>query len=156
MFISCFTFDSSTETLTDYDAVIYGMDVIILETIAGVAIATIDEGTFVVEFNDGENNIYGGKEITSEVILNAITEIGSGALFWNNIEQVFIPNSIITIGDSSFQGNQLTNAIILNSVDFIGGMHLTIIQRPNTKDMWLDNDWYETCSTENVIYNSNY
>ena len=75
---TCFTFNAGT--ITNYDAETCGTDVIIPEKIGGVAVTRVGDWAFT---NDDENGDAIGKGITSVVIPNTVTEIGTGAFYDN-------------------------------------------------------------------------
>ena len=110
---SCFTFDSSTGTITDYDDNC-PKDVVIPYTIGGVEVTTIGKGFL------GTLGFY-DKQLTSVIIPNSVTTIGVQAFSRNQLTNIVIPNSVTTIGIQAFSGNKLTSVAIPNNVTFIGG-----------------------------------
>lgn len=63
-----------------------------------------------------------GSEVTSLVIPNTVTSIGSGTCRWcRGITSVTIPSSVTTIGKDAFRGTGLTGLDIPSSVTSIGG-----------------------------------
>ena len=60
-------------------------------------------------------------QLTSVVIPNSVTTIGTGAFGQNALTNVVIPDSVTTIGASAFRENNLTSVVIPNSVTTIGG-----------------------------------
>ena len=125
----CFEFD---------DGVIYfyyvdecGTDVVIPETINGVAVVEIFDNAFMgnqltsVELNEGLETIgdsafMGNDELTSVVIPDSVETIGDSAFEHNQLTSVVIGNSVIAIGDRAFEYNQLTSVVIPDSVETIG------------------------------------
>jgi hypothetical protein len=66
-------------------------------------------------------SFYSPNSLTSVVIPNSVTSIGSGAFEYSSLTSVTIGNSVTSIGDSAFIGNSLTSVTIPNSVTTIGG-----------------------------------
>ena len=103
---ACFTFNSSTNTITDY--VCDEKDVVIPSLIGGISVTTIGFEAFY------------GNQLTSVTIPDSVTTIGSHAFHTNLLTSVTIPDSVTTISLHAFYGNQLTSVIIPNSVTTIG------------------------------------
>ena len=64
-------------------------------------------------------NKHFGKQLTSLVIPDSVTTIGSEAFWDNQLTSVDIPDSVTSIGDYALK-NQLTSVVIPNSVTSIG------------------------------------
>jgi len=109
---ACFTFDSTTGTITGYDDSC-PKDVVIPYTIEGVLVTTIGKGI------RGENG-FDSKQLTSVVIPNSVKSINNGAFFNNQLTNVIIPNSVTSIGVLAFSMNQLTSLTIGTSVETMG------------------------------------
>ena len=113
---SCFEFDESTGTITDYlcidgntESLPVITDVVIPSSINGISVTTIGIEAF------GYNNL------TSVDIPDSVTTIGGGAFSGNNLTSVVIPDGVTTIGEGAFAGNNVTKVVIPNSVTTIGG-----------------------------------
>ena len=103
-----FTFDSNTKTITAYN-IAGGTNVVIPETIGGVAVTSIG------------NTVFNGKQITNVTIPNSVTTIGNWAFSQNySLTSVTIPNSVTGIGERVFSHNQLASVILPNSVTSLG------------------------------------
>ena len=126
---ACFTFNSSTGEITDYDNSCE-KDVKIPSTIGGVAVTSIGERAFrdnnltsvtipssvtYIGFNAFCNN-----SLTSVTIPNSVTSIESDAFYNNNLTGVTIGNSVTSIGTAAFSGNNLTSVTIPDGVTSIG------------------------------------
>ena len=105
---ACFTFNSGTGKITDYDNSCE-KDVKIPSTIGGVAVTSIGREAF------RDNNL------TSVIIPNSVTSIGDDAFYSNSLTSVIIPDSVTIIGYGAFKNNSLTSVTIPNSVTSIGG-----------------------------------
>jgi uncharacterized repeat protein (TIGR02543 family) len=119
---SCFDFDSSTGTITGYTCA--GGDVSIPPTIGGTAVVAIDNLVFYM------------KGLTSILIPEGVTSIGSGAFVANVLHSVTIPNSVTSIGNEAFNSIQLQSLTIgsgLTSIPYAGfGMNdLTSVTIPD-------------------------
>ena len=113
---SCFEFDESTGTITDYlcvdgntESLPIITDVVIPSSINEVSVTTIGNVAFAA------NNL------TSVVIPDSVTTIGNVAFAANNLTSVDIPDSVTTIGEYAFCQNSLTSVVIPDSVTTIGG-----------------------------------
>ena len=104
---ACFTFNSETGAITDYDDNCE-KDVKIPSQIGGVAVTSIGLDAF------RENNL------TSVIIPDSVTSIGTYAFYNNNLTSVTIGNSVTSIVDYAFSQNRLTGVTIGNSVTSIG------------------------------------
>ena len=126
---ACFTFNSETGEITDYDNSCE-KDVKIPSTIGGVAVTSIGERAFrdnnltsvtipssvtYIGFNAFCNN-----SLTSVTIPNSVTSIESDAFYNNNLTGVTIGNSVTSIGTAAFSGNNLTSVTIPDGVTSIG------------------------------------
>ncbi|GIQ71438.1 S-layer homology domain-containing protein [Xylanibacillus composti] len=98
---SFFLFDASTGTITGY---LTGgpKDVVIPESIEGVAVTRIGNGAFK------------GKALTSVVIPDGVVTLESEAFSNNDLTTVTLPMSVKTIGENAFADNQLTVVTLYN------------------------------------------
>jgi hypothetical protein len=103
---ACFTFDSSTFTITDYNPDCGG-NVVIPSTIGGVSVTTIGFQAFY------------GNQLTSVTIPDSVKTIGSQAFHSNDLTSVTIPNSVTTISIHAFNSNDLTSVTISDNVTTI-------------------------------------
>jgi hypothetical protein len=104
-----FDFDTDTRTITGYDAVGGGLDVIIPPTIGGIPVEHIGDQAF------------SNKGLTSITIPDSVTTIGIYAFYKNLLGEVNIPDSVTTISYGAFSTNALTLLDLGNSVTAIGG-----------------------------------
>ena len=121
---ACFTFNSETGEITDYDDNCE-KDVKIPETIDGVAVTSIGSSAF-------KNN-----SLTSVTIPDSVAYIGTYAFESNNLTSVTIPNSVASIADYAFYNNSLTSVTIPDSVTIIrtsafANNSLTSVTIPNS------------------------
>ena len=104
---ACFTFNSSTGKITDYDNSCE-KDVKIPSTIGGVAVTSIGSDAF------------SDYSLTSVTIPDSVTSIRNSAFQNNNLTSVTIPSSVTSIGHGAFQNNSLTSVTIGSGVTSIG------------------------------------
>ena len=105
---ACFTFNSETGEITDYDDNCE-KDVKIPETIRGVAVTSIGDGAF------NSNN-----SLTSVTIPNSVTSIGNRAFGENNLTSVTIPSSVTSIESFAFYKNSTSNSNLTKIVNKTG------------------------------------
>ena len=117
---ACFTFNSETGAITDYDDNCE-KDGKIPKTIGGVAVTGIGNYAF-------ENN-----NLTNVTIGSGVTSIGDSAFSHNNLTNVTIPNSVTSIGYRAFQNNSLTSVTIPSSVTSIESGAFNNNQLPDSK-----------------------
>ena len=130
---SCFTFNSSTGSITGYSYTC-PTDVIIPPTINGVAVSSIGDYAFFQRESGSLTSVvipnsvttigeeaFGANSLTSVVIPNSVTTIEENAFETNQLTSIVIPNSVTTIGRHAFQYNQLTSVVIPNSVTHLSG-----------------------------------
>ena len=95
-------------------------DVRIPSRIGGLPVTHIGLAAFRRgEFVDGV--FIAEHQLTSVVIPDSVTVIGTSAFWGNQLTSVTIPNSVTSIGQSAFARNNLTNITIPNSVTVIEG-----------------------------------
>ena len=126
---ACFTFNSETGAITDYDNSCE-KDVKIPSTIGGVAVTSIGGGAFrnnnltSVIIPDSVTSIgqsaFYNNSLTSVTIGNNVTSIADYAFYSNNLTSVTIPDSVTSISNYAFESNNLTSVTIGNSVTSIG------------------------------------
>ena len=121
--------------ITDYDMEC-GSDVVIPNTINGLSVVEISGSGYNSTTGQNEGS-FSNKQLTSVVIPNSVTTIGTEAFYGNSIGSLEVPNSVTTIGDSAFSYNDLTSINIPNSVTYIGAYvfknnQLTSIVIPNS------------------------
>ncbi len=104
---SCFTFDSSTGTITDYDDNC-PKDVVIPYTIDGVQVTKMGDKAFL------------NKKLTSVTFSSNIKEIGESAFYNNKLTEIVFPQNIKVIGRFAFLSNQLRNVTLPNGIETIG------------------------------------
>ncbi len=99
---SCFTFNSETGTITDYDYLNGSCpsDVVIPSTIGGVSVTTIG------------NSAFASNNLTCVSFPSSVTSIGGNAFYNNKIVNVTIPNTITSISGGAFRNNQFTSGVI--------------------------------------------
>jgi len=125
----CFTFDSSTNTITDYNPDCGG-NVVIPSTIGEDAVEHIGNNAFQsnsltsVTIPDSVKTIgvqaFYDNQLTSVIIPDSVTTIDANAFHSNQLTSVTIPDNVTSIGNHAFYGNQLTSVIIPDSVTTIG------------------------------------
>ncbi len=121
---SCFVFDETTGTITNYQEIDASgnecpKDVIIPRQIDGVDVVNIGKASSVsralIVMGPFTN-----KGLTSVVIPDSVTTIGDSAFRFNPLTSVTLPDSVTTIGNHAFSNNQLTSVIIGKKVNNIG------------------------------------
>ncbi len=117
---SCFTFDSTTGTITDYSDTC-PKDVMIPNMISGVEVVSIGRQAFYKN------------DLNSVIIPNTVTTIGVNAFAINQLKTIVIPSNVTSIGDMSFYNNQLVNITMMNSSLSIGGGAFNDNQLPDNK-----------------------
>ena len=123
---SDFTFDSSTGTITAYNGT--ATEVSIPRVINDVAVTAIrgfyGKNVTSVIIPNSVTEISGGAftntQLTSVVIPNSVTTISAEAFYNSNLEDVIIPNSVTEISSMAFSGNSLKSIVIPNNVNIIG------------------------------------
>lgn len=142
---SCFTFDSATKTITDYDKTC-GTDVVIPSKIAGVNVENIGAAAFiepveqycttdyddyddvglsyVKDLSDGYKACYfeveTSEQITSVILPSTLKTIGISAFSQNLLTNIVIPEGVTTIAEEAFFGNQITEANLPNTLTTLG------------------------------------
>ncbi|MCP4523773.1 MAG: leucine-rich repeat protein [Candidatus Gracilibacteria bacterium] len=134
---SHFTFNNATQTITAYDPVGGGLDVLIPCTINDLQVLHIGPDAFeghmimghVTPFISSVNlpeglqtigaNAFHANELSHINIPNSVTEIGDGAFWWNNISELVLPSTITSIGHGAFRNNNISEIIIPNSLTSI-------------------------------------
>ena len=129
----CFTFTSSTGTITKYNGITETCpsDVVIPNTINGVTVKVIGAT------NPGAQQSFYAKGITSVTIPDSVTSIGDYAFMSSQLTSVTIGNSVTSIGNNAFYGNRLTSITIPDSVTSLetnafGSNQLTSVTIPNS------------------------
>ncbi|MDD4053948.1 MAG: leucine-rich repeat domain-containing protein [Bacilli bacterium] len=102
---SCFTFNSETGTITDYDYLngLCPSDVVIPSTIGGVNVTAIGNSSFA------NNNL------TCVSFPSSVTTIGNGTFASNKFTSLTIPETITGVGCSAFNNNQFTGGVVWNA-----------------------------------------
>ncbi|MHC1694061.1 MAG: leucine-rich repeat protein [Eubacteriales bacterium] len=104
-----FNFNTSTQTITGFDIIMGGTNVVIPTEIDGVSVTKIGD------------NAFASKGITSVTFSNSVTSIGRSAFEHNPITAIVIPGNVQTIGELAFQDCDINNLIISEGVVSIGG-----------------------------------
>ena len=99
----CFTFNSGTGAITDYDNNCE-KNVIIPSQIGGIAVTSIGQDAF------RENSL------VSVTIPNSVTSIADYAFYNNNLTNVTIGTGVTSIGNAAFKNNSLISVTIPDSV----------------------------------------
>lgn len=143
---SCFTFNSTTGTITGYNNTC-PKNPIIPSTIAGVPVTSIGSYAFndkkltSVKISNGIKFIgdwsFFVNELTSLEIPISVTSINLGAFAKNKLESVTIPDSVTSIGDSGFSYNKLTSLTIPSSVTNISYAAFTGNQLPDDNALYI-------------------
>lgn len=112
---ACFTFDSGTGTITNYEApggtnnCPSDVDIPATIDVAGVPTAVTAIG----------NSAFSNSNLTSVTLPNTVTSIGDGAFRENQLTAITIPDTVTSIGGSAFQQNQLISANWPNGITSI-------------------------------------
>ena len=114
----CYTFNESTQTITDYNASC-GNKVVIPSSFDDVEVKIIWESAFY------------NKWLISVSIPDTVEEIQKNAFLNNSLTTVNLWESVSTIGWSAFQWNQLQNVYIPNSVTKIWWLAFAYNQNPS-------------------------
>ena len=104
---SCFTFDSGTGSITDYDVATCGTSVDIPSQIGGVDVVAVSGGGFY------------GKGLTAVTLPNTLVTITGGAFGGNSLTEIIIPNSVTTISGAGFSGNTPDRVVVGNGLTSI-------------------------------------
>ena len=114
---SCFTFDSSTGTITGYNTTscpTENVDMVIPKTIGGVAVTKIGNEAFF----EGDSGIVLVK-LNSIVIPDTVVSIDSNAFNSNTLTHITIPSNINYLGSNVFANSSLNSVIIPEiNIDF--------------------------------------
>lgn len=103
-----YTVTGGQSTLTAYDTVVGGTDVVIPSSLGGNPVTAIADEAFL---NLG---------ITSVTIPESVTSIGMSAFLGNLLESVTLPNSLASIGGAAFQDNPLLSSLSIGTSDYEG------------------------------------
>ncbi|MGN7403182.1 leucine-rich repeat protein [Cytobacillus praedii] len=120
-----YTVSEGKATITGYD-ISGGLDVVIPNMLGGYPVKIIGDGAF------------NQKGITSVVIPEGLTTIGSYALAWNELKSVVIPASVTHINSGAFEKNDLRSVTLSEGLQYIGvwaflnNANLTSITIPST------------------------
>jgi hypothetical protein len=87
----------------------------------GYHMLVIDGNETIIEPNGSFFSPFGGKKITSVIINNGVTGIGSYAFDNSSLTSIIIPDSVTIIGYQAFRNSSLTSIIIPDSVTSING-----------------------------------
>ena len=154
----CFTYQDYEDgiEITGYDNKCGGMDVVLPESIDGKNIVSIGEAAFghkgeaafghiSIGYNDNSENTNFMSNSSSDYIINSINMIYAYKLKYikeyafaeNQLTNVTIPDSVISIGRNAFMSNNLISVIISNNITIIEyatflGNQLTNVTIPNS------------------------
>lgn len=134
---SCFTFDSSTGTISDYLCVAGNTsslpvitNVVIPDTIGNVAVQKIGASAFrekqltSVSMPDSITSLgrfaFAYNSLTNLVLPRGLTSSGHQAFQNNQIHSVVIPSNITSITDYCFQTNQISSLVLHDGITYIG------------------------------------
>ncbi len=146
---SCFTFNSTTKTITKYNLnnPSCPSNPEIPDTIGGVAVEHLGPGSFITPIEhwctsdtghvsvalnyvhtegDGYYSCYYISDwdnpgpLTAVKLPRGTKTIGYEAFMYNQLEDIFIPNGVTAMGDSVFSNNLLTDVYLPNSLTTIG------------------------------------
>ena len=128
---TCFTFDSSTGTITAYDSTC-PMTLVIPSTIGGVTVTTIGAGAFrnkslksvtipytvtQIGGSSTSNGAFASNSTLSTVIFedtqehpSQLTTIGSYAFYSCKLTNLTLPATVVSIGSSAFNNNRFDNS----------------------------------------------
>ncbi|MHA7965953.1 leucine-rich repeat protein [Paenibacillus sp. CAU 1782] len=106
-----FTTSNNVATVTGYSGT--EVNVVIPETLSGVAVTSIGRSAF---------DTYGTAKpkLASVVIPNSVVEIQTYAFRYNSLTSIDLPDNLLRIGASAFENNPLTSVVFPDSVTSIG------------------------------------
>lgn len=139
---SCYTFDSGTGTITDYNAsndIACLSDIDIPATIGGVPVTAIGDYAF------------SAKALTSVTFPDSIITMGSGAFYQNALTSLVLPSNIETIGVGAFQDNSITGTVVLP--DSLTSMLQAVFEGNQIQEVVIGSGL--TVLRSNVFYNNN-
>lgn len=95
-------------TITDYDALTYGTNVVIPSTIDGVTVTSIGVGAFK------------NKNLTSVTIPSTVTTILPSSFEGNNLTTITVPESVGFVGENAFKKSATSNSSLSSMVNQTG------------------------------------
>ena len=120
--VTNFGFNIGTGTITGYDHLAGGLDVVIPSTIGGSPVTAIADGAFL------------SKGITSVSIPDSITSIGDNAFADNSLTSVTIPGNT-SVGTAAFGGTNVLTSITIGS-GVTGNDYILTFLNTNFKDAY--------------------
>ncbi|MGV9001346.1 MAG: leucine-rich repeat domain-containing protein [Candidatus Saccharimonadaceae bacterium] len=120
---NCFTFDSSTGTITAYDDTTCTKDVVIPNTIGGVSVLNIDDST---DLNGDSKAPFEASGMNSVVFPSTLVSIGNDVFKNNNLTNLVLPDSLTHLqAYTPFVNNPLVT-VQIGSPEYSGTPQLSL------------------------------